>query len=91
MLNTNEQIRKERIRELYKEHFQKHNTVVGTVIGCNSHGCYVRDVESKEVVFYFGNGMKGDKVQLTVKRVDVERERITCVLDSVLEYGDMAA
>lgn len=51
MLNTNEQIRKERIRELYKEHFQKHNTVVGTVIGCNSHGCYVRDVESEEVVF----------------------------------------
>lgn len=35
--------------------------------------------------------MKGDKVQLTAKRVDVERERVTCVLDSVLEYGEMAA
>lgn len=91
MLNTNKQIRKERIKELYKEHFQKHNTVVGTVIGCNSYGCYVRDVESDEVVFYFGNGMKGDKVQLTVKRVDAERERVTCVLDSVLEYGNNAA
>ncbi len=51
----------------------------------------MRDVESKEVVFYFGNGMKGDKVQLTVKRVDAEKEKVTCVLDSVLEYGEIAA
>ena len=91
MLSTNKQIRKERIRELYKEHFQKHNTLVGIVVGCNSRGCYVREVESKEVVFYFGNGMKGDKVQLTVKRVDVDRERVICVLDSVLEYGEFVA
>ncbi len=91
MLHTNEQIRKERISGLYKKYFQKYNTVIGTVIGCNSHGCYVRDVKSNEVVFYFGNGVKGDKVQLTVKRVDVERERVTCVLDSVLEYGELAA
>ncbi len=91
MLHTNEQIRRERIRELYKEHFQKHDTVVGTVIGCNSKGCYVRDVKTNEVVFYFGNGEKGDKVQLTIKRVDPEKERVTCTLDSVLEYGERVA
>lgn len=91
MLNANEQIRKERIRELYEEHFHRHDTVVGTIIGCNSYGCYVRDIASNEVVFYYGNGMKGDKVQLTVKKVDVEKERVTCMLDSVLEYGGMVA
>ncbi len=91
MLNTNEKNRKERIRELYNEHFQKHDTVVGTIIGCNSHGCYVRDVKTNEVVFYFGNGEKGDKVQLTVKKVDPDRERVTCSLDSVLEYNERAA
>lgn len=91
MLKANEQIRKESIRELYNEHFRKHNTVVGYVIGCNLYGCYVRDVESTELVFCSGNGMKSDKVQLTVKRVDVERERATCMLKSVLKYGEIVA
>ena len=51
----------------------------------------MRDDESGRVVFYYGNGFKGDKVQLSIKRIDLERERITCVLDSVLEYGDYIA
>ncbi len=67
------------------------NTITGTVIGFNDYGCYVRDDESDRVVFYFGNGMKGDRVLLSVQKVDVERERITCVLDSVLEYGSFVA
>lgn len=71
--------------------FKKHNTIIGTVIGCNKFGCYVRDDESDKVVFYYGNGMKGDRVQLTVKRVNLEREQITCILDSVLEYGEFVA
>lgn len=91
MLLTNEQIRKAKIEKLYNENFQKHDTVIGTVIGFNSRGCYVRDSKSGEVVFYVGNGMRGDKVQLTVKKVDIEHERVICVLDSVLEYGDFAA
>lgn len=91
MLHTHEQIRKKGIKEIYNENFQKYNTVIGIVIGCNSHGCYVRDLKSNKVVFYFGNGMRGDKVQLTVKKVDAEHEKVTCVLDSVLEYGDFAA
>lgn len=73
------------------ENFKKYNTVIGTVIGCNSYGCYVRDDETDNVVFYYGNGMKGDKVQLSVQKVDLVRERVTCVLDSVLEYSGFAA
>ena len=91
MLYANEQIKKERIRKIYNEYYQKHDTVVGTIIGCNSYGCYVRDLKTDEVVFYFGNGEKGDKVQLTIKRVDPEKERVTCTLDSVLEYVERAA
>lgn len=73
------------------ENYKKHNTVIGTVIGCNSYGCYVRDAENDNVVFYYGNGMKGDKVQLSVQKVDLVRKRVTCVLDSVLEYSSFAA
>lgn len=69
------------------EILKKHNTIIGTVIGCNAYGCYVRDDESGIVVFYFGNGMKGDRVQLSVQKVNAEKDRVTCVLDSVLEYG----
>lgn len=71
--------------------FKKYSTVIGTVIGFNSYGCYVRDDESDNVVFYYGNGMIGDRVQLTVRKINLEREQVTCVLDSVLEYGDFAA
>ncbi len=73
------------------KNYKKYNTVIGTVIGYNSNGCYVRDNETNNVVFYYGNGMKGDKVQLSVRKVDLVRERVTCVLDSVLEYGSFAA
>lgn len=73
------------------ENFKKYNTVIGTVVGCNSFGCYVRDEESDKIVFYYGNGVKGDKVQLSVVKVDLARDRVTCTLDSVLEYGDIAA
>ena len=71
--------------------FEKYNTVIGTVIGYNSCGCYVRDEESGFVVFYFGSGTRGDRVQLTVQKVDKEHEKVTCLLDSVLEYGQLAA
>lgn len=91
MINLIGQARKERIKKLYKEHFKKNNIIIGTVIGGNSKGCYVRDSQSDEVVFYFGNGMKGDKVQLAVEKVDVERESVTCVLETVLEYGEFVA
>lgn len=73
------------------EIFQKNNSVTGTVIGGNNYGCYVRDDESGRVVFYYGNGMKGDRVQLTIYNVDLKRERVTCKLDSVLEYGNFVA
>lgn len=66
--------------------FKKYNTIIGTVVGC-----YVRDDESGKVVFYYGNGMKGDRVQLSIRKVDAARERITCVLDSVIEYGNFVA
>lgn len=73
------------------ENFKKYNTVIGTVVDCNSCGCYVRDEKSDKIVFYYGNGVKGDKVQLSVEKVDLARNRVTCTLDSVLEYGKIAA
>lgn len=73
------------------EYFKKHNTITGTVVGFNRCGCYVRDDESGKTVFYFGNGMVGDRVQLSVRKVDRELERITCSLDTVLEYGAFVA
>lgn len=73
------------------ENFKKHDTLIGTVIGCNSYGCYVRDDASEKVVFYYGNGMSGDRVQLSIQKVDLARDRITCVLDSVIEYSGFAA
>lgn len=73
------------------ESYERFDTIIGTVIGGNDFGCRVRDDESGRVVFYYGNGCRGDKVQLSVKRIDLERERVTCVLETVLEYADYAA
>ena len=69
------------------EMFERFNTVIGEVIGCNSYGCYIRDLETDRVVFYYGCGQRGDRVQLTVKKVNLEKEQVTCVLDSVLSYA----
>ena len=69
------------------EMFERFNTLIGEVIGCNSHGCYVRDQATNKTVFYYGCGQKGDKVQLTVKKVNIEKEQVTCVLDAVLSYA----
>lgn len=69
------------------EMFEKFSTLIGVVVGCNSHGCYVREQKTDKVVFYYGCGQRGDKVQLTVKKVDLEKEQVTCVLDSVLYYA----
>ena len=69
------------------ELFERFNSLIGEVIGCNSCGCYVRDQETDRVVFYYGCGRRGDKVQLTIKKVDLEKEQVTCLLDSVLSYA----
>ena len=66
---------------------EKFSTITGTVIDYNKYGCYVRPDGSDEVVFYYGNGMKGDRVQLSVKRINHQHKSVTCLLDSVLEYG----
>lgn len=69
------------------ELYEKFSTLIGEVIGCNSYGCYVRDQETDRVVFYYGCGKRGDKVQLTIKRVNIEKEQVTCMLDSVISYA----
>ena len=69
------------------EIFERFDTIIGTVVGCNDYGCRVKDDESGKIVFYYGNGVEGDRVQLSVTRVNLERQRVTCVLDSVLEYA----
>lgn len=69
------------------EKFEKYNTLIGEVIGCNDYGCYVRDQETDRVVFYYGCGQRGDRVQLTVQKVNYEKEQVTCLLDAVLSYA----
>lgn len=69
------------------EMFERFNTLVGEVIGCNNFGCYVRDEETDKVVFYYGCGQKGDKVPLTIKKINPQKEQVTCVLDSVISYA----
>ncbi len=69
------------------EMFEKYNTVIGDVVGVNRYGCYVRDQETDKVVFYYGCGSVGDRVQLTVKKVNLEKEQVTCLLDAVLAYA----
>ena len=69
------------------ETFERFNTIIGKVIGCNNYGCYVRDQETDRVVFYYGCGQRGDVVQLTIKKVYIEKEQVICVLDSVLSYA----
>ena len=69
------------------EMFERFNTLVGVVIGCNNFGCYVRDEETDKVVFYYGCGQKGDKVQLIIKKINPQKEQVTCVLDSVISYA----
>lgn len=69
------------------ERINKFSTLTGRIIGTNSYGCYVRDDETGFIVFYYGNGKIGDRVFLSVYRVDIERNRVTCRLDSVLEYA----
>ncbi len=69
------------------ETFELYNTVIGEVIDYNRYGCYVRDLDTDKIVFYFGCGRRGDKVQLSIKRINVEREQVICTLDSVIEYA----
>ncbi len=66
-------------------------TVIGRVIGFTNDGCRVRDEETGEVVFYYGNGMKGDRVQVSSKYIHPRTKRVTYVLETVLEYGDFVA
>lgn len=69
------------------ENYKKFDTIVGRVIGYTNKGCLVRDEKTDKVVFCFASCSKGDRVQLSVKRVNREREQVTCLLDSVLEYA----
>ena len=73
------------------EDYQRFDIVIGTVIRMNAYGCYVKDEETGKVVFYYGNGSKGDKVLLSVQKVDPVRRKVTCVLETVLDYGCFAA
>ncbi len=66
-------------------------TVIGRVIGFTNDGCRVRDEKTDEVVVYRGNGMKGDRVQLSSKYIHPKTKRVTYVLETVLEYGDFVA
>lgn len=61
--------------------------IIGTVIATNSRGCYVLDDETGTVVYYYGNGKTGDRVLVSLRKIDTERNRITYRLDSVIEYA----
>lgn len=69
------------------EKINKFSTLTGRITGVNSFGCYVQDDETGITVFYYGNGKIGDRVFLSVYKIDTDRNRVTCRLDSVLEYA----
>ncbi len=91
MLNTNEQIRTGRIREPKKSNFERFDSIVGIITRCGQYGCYVTDEETGAEVFFNGNGTRGDRVRLGVKKIKPETNRTYWVLESVLEYGEIAA
>ena len=69
------------------ENIAKFHSLRGTIVRTNDYGCYVRDDITDTEVFYYGNGYVGDRVLLSIFKVDNERNRITCRLDSVIEYA----
>lgn len=91
MLNTNESIRTEVIKKQEKTNFERFDSIVGTITKCGRYGCYVTDDETGVEVYYEGNGTRGDKVRLGVKKIKPETNRTYWVLESVLEYGEIAA
>ncbi len=91
MLNTNELIGKERIREPKKSKFERFDSIVGIITRCAQYGCYVTDEETGGEVFFNGNGTRGDRVRLGVKKIKPETNRTYWVLESVIKYGDIAA
>ncbi len=72
---------------------EKFVTEKGTVISYDEHGCFVRLDETGEVVYYFGNGMKGDRVYVSAKHGSKRHRTVVCTLESVIGYGafDIAA
>lgn len=67
---------------------KKFVTLKGTVINYDENGCFVRLDETDEVVYYFGNGMKGDRVYVSAKRIGGRHSMVVCELESVIGYGD---
>ena len=70
------------------EKIAKFYSLTGAIVRTNDYGCYVRDDITNTEVFYYGNGCVGDKVLLSIFKVDKERNRITGRLDSVIEYAE---
>ena len=91
MLHSNKNINKEELKKYYMEHFQWGDVIIGTVYKLDRNGCSVIDDKSGKEVFYYGNNMIGDRVELKIIRIDLEKVRITCDLSSVLEYADFVA
>ena len=69
------------------------DSITGEVIGHDRNGCYVRlDTEEPNTPygFYFGSGRTGDRVLLSVKRINSNHSSIFCILESVLSYAPPA-
>ena len=52
------------------EKINKFSSLTGRIIGVNCYGCYVKDDENDITVFYYGSGRIGDRVFLSVCKVD---------------------
>lgn len=91
MLKTNESTRIDATKKIEKTNFERFDSIVGTIIRCGRYGCYVIDDETGVEVYYEGNGTRGDKVCLGVKKIKPETNRTYWVLESVMEYGEIAA
>ena len=72
------------------ENIERFNPMEGVIYRTNNFGCFVIDEATGLSVFYYGPGEVGDRVKLSVSKIDRERNRITCCFESVVEYGDFS-
>ena len=66
---------------------EKYASYEAIITGVNCFGCHIKFYNTNIHGFFFGNGNIGDSVIVSVGKIDEKKQRITCFLDSVLEYG----
>lgn len=65
---------------------ERFDSYTGTVVGYAPRGVRIL-MENGIECFSFGNARIGDMVLVSIQRVDLERNRVRCSIDSFLNYA----